>query len=85
MSKRLQVLLRDPEYQEIRQAAESRNMSVAEWVRRALLQARRSEPSGNVDRKIEAVRAAARFEFPTTDIDQMLEEIDRGYGAGPQP
>jgi len=83
MSKRLQVLLKDPEYREIRQAARARNLSVAEWVRQALRLARRSEPNGNVGKKIEAVRAAARFEFPTADIDQMLEEIERGYGAGP--
>ena len=33
MSKRLQVLLKEPEYREIRQAARARNLSVAEWVR----------------------------------------------------
>ena len=82
MSKRLQVLLKDPEYREIRQAARARNLSVAEWVRQSLSMARRSEPAGNVSKKIEAVRAAARFEFPTADIDQMLEEVERGYGTG---
>lgn len=85
MSKRLQVLLKDPEYQEIRQAAQARNMSVAEWVRRTLGQARHNESSGSVDKKIEAIRVAARFEFPTSDINQMLAEIERGYAAGPQP
>jgi hypothetical protein len=81
MSKRLQVLLKDPEYREIRQAARARNMSVAEWVRQALSLVRRSEPSGSAGKKIEAIRAAARFEYPTADIDQMLAEIERGYGV----
>jgi hypothetical protein len=85
MSKRLQVLLKDPEYREIRQAARARNLSVAEWVRQSLSLARRSEPTGDVRKKIEAVRAAAKFEFPTADIDQMLEEIERGYSAGLNP
>jgi hypothetical protein len=85
MSKRLQVLLKEPEYREIQQAARSRNMTVAEWVRQALSLVRRSEPTGNVGKKIEAVRAAARFEFPTADIDQMLEEIERGYSTGQNP
>jgi len=85
MSKRLQVLLRDPEYREIRQAAHARNMSVAEWVRQALSLVRRSEPSGGAGKKLEAVRAAARFEYPTADIDQMLAEIERGYGVGSNP
>jgi hypothetical protein len=81
MSKRLQVLLKDPEYHEIRQAARARNLSVAEWVRQALSLVRRSEPSGSAAKKIEAIRTAARFEFPTADIDQMLAEIERGYGV----
>jgi hypothetical protein len=82
MSKRLQVLLKDPEYREIRQAAQARNMSVAEWVRQALSLVRRREPSGNLDKKIQAVRAAARCQFPTADIDRMLAEIESGYGPG---
>jgi hypothetical protein len=85
MSKRLQVLLKEPEYREIRQAARARNMSVAEWVRQALSLARRTQPSGSVGKKIEAVRTAARFEYPTADIDQMLAEIERGYGMGTNP
>jgi len=85
MSKRLQVVLKDPEYREIQNAARSRNMSIAEWVRQALSQVRRSEPSGSAGKKIEAIRAAARFEFPTADIDQMLAEIERGYGVGTNP
>ena len=85
MSKRLQVLLKEPEYQEIRQAARARNLSVAEWVRQALRLVRLSEPSGSADKKINVVRAAARFEYPSADIDQMLAEIERGYGMGKNP
>jgi hypothetical protein len=85
MSKRLQVLLKDPEYREIQHAAHSRNMSVAEWVRQALSLVRRSEPSGSAGKKLEAIRAAARLEYPTADIDRMLAEIERGYGVGTNP
>jgi hypothetical protein len=85
MSKRLQVLLKDPEYREIQRAARSRNMSVAEWVRQALSLVRRSEPSGNLTKKLEAIRTAARHEYPTADIDRMLAEIERGYHAGTNP
>jgi hypothetical protein len=85
MSKRLQVLLKDTEYREILRAARSRNMSVAEWVRQALSLVRRGEPSGSVGKKLEAVRAAARFEYPTADIDRMLAEIERGYNSGTNP
>jgi hypothetical protein len=85
MSKRLQVLLKDPEYREIQRAARSRNMSVAEWVRQALSLVRRSEPSGSVGKKLEAIRTAAGLEYPTADIDRMLAEIERGYSAGTNP
>ena len=52
MGKRLQVILKDPEYQEIRRAARSRHMSIAEWVRQALDLARRREPSGSMGKKL---------------------------------
>lgn len=79
MAKRLQVILRDPEYREIQKAARSQQMSIAEWVRQALSAARTRQSSGDVGKKLEAIRAAARHEFPTGDIDQMLAEIEKGY------
>jgi predicted transcriptional regulator len=72
MSKRMQVILKDPEYREIQRAARSRSMSVAEWVRQAL-------------RQLQTIRTAARLEYPTAEIDRMLAEIDRGYGIGTNP
>jgi hypothetical protein len=85
MAKRLQVILRDPEYREIQRMARSRHMSLAEWVRQALELARRRQPLGEVEKKLEAIRTAARHESPTSDIDTMLAEIERGYAAGPKP
>jgi len=82
MSKRLQVILQDPEYREIKRAARSRRMSIAEWVRRALDLARRREPVRQVGKKLEVIRAAARFDYPTADIDRMLAQIGMGYGSG---
>jgi hypothetical protein len=54
-------------------------MSIAEWVRQALAHARRREPIGDVEKKLAAVRAAVKHEFPTGDIDTMLAEIEQGY------
>jgi hypothetical protein len=81
----MQILLKDLEYREIQRAARSRNMSVAEWVRQALSLVRRSEPSGSIGKKLETIRAAARAEFPTADIDRMLTEIELGYRARRNP
>jgi hypothetical protein len=82
MAKRLQVILRDPEYREIQRAARSRHMSIAEWVRQALELARRREPSSDAGKKLEAIRAAARHSFPSGDIEAMLAEIESGYHSG---
>ena len=82
MSKRLQVLLDEAELREIRMAARSRKMTVAEWVRQALSAARRRQPKGDARKKIEVVRAAARHAFPAGEVGQMLAEIERGYLAG---
>jgi len=85
MSKRLQVRLKDKEYREIQRAARSRKISVAEWVRQALSLVRRNEPSGRVEAKLEAIRTAARHEYPTLDMDVMLTEIESGYRAETRP
>ena len=82
MSKRLQVILKDPEYREIQRAARARRLSIAQWVRVALEMARRRQPGREAGKKLEVIRAAARFEFPTGDIARMLGEIERGYAFG---
>jgi len=82
MAKRLQVILQDSEYREVQRSARSRHLSTAAWVREALAQARRREPIGDVEKKLEAIRAAARYESPTGDIETMLAEIERGYLSG---
>ena len=82
MAKRLQVILQDPEYREIQRIARLRHMSIAEWVRQALELARRREPTRSIEKKLAAIRAAARYQSPVADIDQMLAEIERGYLAG---
>ena len=82
MSKRLQVLLDEPEWREVQRAARAQRTTVAEWVRQALRAARRRQPLGDAGRKLEVIRAAARHSYPTADIDQVLAEIERGYLAG---
>jgi hypothetical protein len=85
MAKRLQVILKDPEYREIQRAARLRRMSIAEWVRQALDLARRHEPSGGLSKKLEVIREAAQHDYPVSDIEGMLAEIERGYGTDAHP
>lgn len=82
MSKRLQVILDDRDYREIKRAAQSRQMPVSEWVRQALRQEHRREPLGSTGKKLEVIRSAALGDYPTAEIDRMLAEIEKGYGAG---
>jgi hypothetical protein len=82
MAKRLQVILKDPEYREIQRAARSRHLSIAEWVRQALQLARRQEPLGSIGKKLQVIHAAAQHAYPVADIDSMLAEIEAGYANG---
>lgn len=79
MSKRLQVLLPDQEMSEIQRLAKREHLTVGEWVRRTLREARTRRPVVEPEVKLKAIRRAAAYSFPTADIRQMLSEIERGY------
>jgi hypothetical protein len=82
MSKRLQVVIPDAEFARLHQAARAQGLTTSEWVRQVLRQAERDLPTEDPDRKLAAIRAAVRHEFPTGDIDEMLGDIERGYTQG---
>ena len=74
MTKRLQILLDEEEYREIRRIARRQRLTLAEWVRRALRRAR-GDALGTVDSKLRVIAEASRHSFPTADIGVMLREI----------
>ena len=75
----MQVLLPDSEMDEIEKLAKRENLTVGAWVRRTLRDARARKPVQDAETKLTAIQAATAYSFPTTDIDQMLAEIERGY------
>jgi hypothetical protein len=79
MSKRLQVLLEESELEEIRRVASQQRMTVAEWVRQALREARSGVSIAPVEEKLLVVREASAFSYPSPDVEQMNAEIERGY------
>lgn len=79
MSKRLQVVLDDREFEAVRDIAASEGVTISEWVRQLLRTARRDRPAGDQARKLAVVRTATGHSFPTGDIDRMLAEIEHGY------
>jgi hypothetical protein len=81
MSKRLQVLLADDEMSDIRLLAQRERLTVGEWVRRTLREARSHKSLKDPEVKLAAIRRAVENPDPTpaVDIDQMLREIEQGY------
>lgn len=79
MSKRLQVVVDDEELDRFQDAAGRQGMTLSEWVRQVLRVAERSMSNGDPGRKLSAIRAAVRLEYPVADIDVMLGDIERGY------
>jgi len=64
---------------EIQRFAERERLTVGEWVRRVLREAREQKPSNDPEAKLRAIRRGAEFSFPTADLEQMNAEIERGY------
>lgn len=81
MSTRLQVVVDEAELDEIRGAAARQGMTVSEWVRQAVRAARSNDSAIAPARKYEAIRRAADHAFPTGQVEDMLRDIEQGYGA----
>ena len=77
--KRLQITLSDREYQAMLNTARKNGMSVSRWIREALSTDLQVEAESEMNRKLEAIRIAASYEFPTGSIERMLADIEKGY------
>ena len=78
MKKRLQVQLDADEYVAVHGAARREGVTVSEWVREALRRACKDERPQAVEAKLRVIADASRHEFPTADIDIVLQEIEAG-------
>ncbi len=63
----------------IHRLAAAENLSVGEYVRRALREVENSRPTRTASAKLAAIREAVTFNFPSGDIRDMNREIERGY------
>lgn len=81
MSQRLQVLMDEKELRAVQKMARAERLSTAEWVRQTLRRALQNRPGVSAEKKLDAVRRAARQALPTGDIDTVLGEIERGYSV----
>lgn len=80
MSKRLQVVLPDDEYRAVSDAARRQGKPVASVVRESLRRTLAEELEKGPDERIAEVLRFARFAGPTGEIEQILDEIERGRG-----
>ena len=71
----------DDEMSDIRILAQRERLTVGEWVRRTLREARSHKSLKDPAAKLRAVRRAVEHSdgVPEVDIDQMLREIEQGY------
>jgi hypothetical protein len=83
MTKRLQVLLDDAELQTIQHLARRDKVTTAEWVRRRLREGATAGSRPDTASKLSALHTAYRHAAPAPDIEQMLDEIERGYLSDP--
>ena len=80
MSKRLQIVLPEDEYRAVADAAQRQGKPVARIVRESLRRTLAEDSGLDPQQRIAAVLRFARFAGPTGDIDQLLDEIERGRG-----
>jgi hypothetical protein len=80
MSKRLQVVVGDADFERYRRTAQAQGINVSEWVRQALRVAERERSSGDVEAKLAAIRKAVSYETGgrEVDIETMLAETEAG-------
>ena len=73
MKKRPEILLDEEEYREIQAAGRRGGLTVSEWVRKALHEARQEHVAA-IELKLRAITAASQHHFPTADIQTILRE-----------
>ncbi len=75
MSNRLQILVPEKLDSRLRKAADREQVSMGEWVRRAIEERLEQRAAALPEDPLAALRGLCA---PTADIDDMLAEIERG-------
>jgi hypothetical protein len=81
------VLLDDGELRTIQRLARRDKLTTAEWVRRRLREGAAAGARPDTASRLAAIHAAYRHtsDVPSPDIEQMLDEIERGYLSDTSP
>jgi hypothetical protein len=81
MSKRLQILVPESEYQHILRTAKKRKKSVSELTREGLRLILEIEGEMSPQERLAKVMSFSRYSAPTADITEMLAQIEAGREA----
>ena len=81
MSKRLQVLLPDDEFEELQRASKKEQKTVADWVRESIRTKLEKQLPISPEKRLARILEFSKHHGPTGDIDQLLAEIDTGKDA----
>ena len=68
----------DEELHGYHQIARADGLRLSEWVRRTLRAAGQVASAKRIERKLQALEAAAKWKAPTADPEQLLAEIEAG-------
>ncbi len=74
------MVVKDDELEDYERTAQALGLTTSEWVRQSLRSAKREVSTGDVERKLAAIRKAASYEFQgrEVDIDTLLAETEAG-------
>ncbi len=61
-----------------RRRAAREGMSLSEWVRQALRRSARQQPTVDPKARLAALDQALQCDHPTGDMDELLDDIERG-------
>ncbi len=78
----MQILIEESEYERFKAHARRQGKTLAEWVRQALRDNAQRLPASPAQDKLGILHLAAQQGFPAPDIDQMNDEVVRGYLSG---
>lgn len=80
MSNRLQVLVDAKEYKTFQEFANKSRLTLGEWVRQVLRKEVSQTPLRSSEERLRRIYRAAENQCPVSNIDEILKEIEKGYG-----
>jgi len=79
VSKRLQIVIAESEYEDIARCAQDAHLTLSEWVRSVLRKAKSEVSPRNPELKLLAIKSAMEYSFPIENIEELNSQITQSY------